>query len=157
MRKLAALTVMAILTTVGAAWAQAPNCSALLDEGYLCAVPINTPGQPIGELAKLGAGAQNVGTAGFTPVTSNLNVGDQFNVGADGTTFITAGPECQSRQLPANVSVSVTEIDGCAAVKIEDNPTIAGNNNGTGMALGVAAVGGGVAAGVLLLNKQASP
>ena len=153
MRGAAALTLAVGLASASASWAQAPNCSALLDKGYLCAVPITTPGQPIGELAKLGAGAQNASTVGFTPITSNLNVGDQFNVGSDGTTFITAGPECQSRQLPANVTVTVTEIDGCAAVKVENNPTIAGDNNGAAMGLGLALVGAGGVAGVVLLNN----
>ena len=155
MRGAAALTLAVSLASASASWAQAPNCSALLERGYLCAVPI-TPGQPIGELAKLGAGARNAGTAGFTPLTSNLNVGDQFKVGSDGTTFITAGPECQTRQLPANVTVSVIEIDGCAAVKIENNPVVAGYN-GAAVGLGLAAVGAGAVAGLVLLNKQASP
>ena len=54
-------------------------------------------------------------------------------------------------------TVSVTEIDGCAAVKIENKPTVAGDNNGAAMGLGLAVVGGGAIAGVVLLNKQASP
>lgn len=155
MRGFTAAAVMISIAAGGPAWA-AVDCSALLNEGYTCAVPI-APGQPVGELTRLGAGVQNTGTGGFTPVKSNLNVGDQFNVGSDGATFITAGPECQTVQVPVNSIVTVTEINGCAAVKIENNPTIAGGDNGAAMGLGVAAVGAGVVAGVVLLNNKASP
>ena len=155
MRGFTAAAVMISIAAGGPAWA-AVDCSALLNQGYTCAVPIAS-GQPVGELARLGAGVQNTGTAGFTPVTRNLNVGDRFNVGSSGSTFITAGPECQSLQLPANAAVSVTEINGCAAVKIENNPTTAGGDNGAAMGLGVAAVGAGVVAGFVLLNNKASP
>lgn len=154
MRGLIAVTVLVSLASTGAGWA-ATDCSALLNQGYVCAVPI-APGQPIGELSKLGAGLQNAGTGGFTPVTRDLNVGDLFTVGSDGSTFVTAGPECQSRKLPANSTVSVVQIDGCAAVKVENNPAVLANHGGTGMAVAGATVAAGVVAGVVLSN-QASP
>lgn len=160
MRGLLALVMATSVASVGPAWA-AMDCNALLNQGYDCAVPI-TPGQAPGQLTKYSTGVEKTGEGGFTPApaTTNLNVGDTVVIGSQGMSFITAGPACQARQLPLGVTVSVTEIDGCAAFRINRLPATAGGtgggDNGVGIALGAAAVGGGVAAALLLKSPSKS-
>lgn len=160
MRGILALALACSVAAVGPAWAAA-DCNALLQQGYDCSAPI-TPGRAPGQLTKYSTGVEKTGEGGFTPApaTTNLNVGDTVVIGSQGMSFITAGPACQARQLPLGVTVSVTEINGCAAFRINRFPAAAGGTggggNGVGIALGAAAVGGGVAAALLLKSPSKS-
>ena len=158
MLKSIALGLAVAATTVGAATAQQAACSALVQtQACVCAAPI-VPGQAVGQLRGVQGSVVLSGHANFSPITAptGLSVGDGVLLGPDGSALVTLGPTCSNRVLPANSTVSLTQVGGCGCLTVQSNPApVPGPHSGT---VGVAAIGAlGVGAAVLATNQSSPP
>jgi hypothetical protein len=140
----------------GGAGAQEAACSALLAQGCTCAAPI-VAGSAVGQLSGVQGNVVVSGRANFTPINvpTGLSAGDGILIGPNSTALVTMGANCENHALPANTSASITQMNGCACLTVQSNPTtgaLPGNGNVVGFATQA-----GFWATVLLLSHRHTP
>ena len=130
MRRVLAAFILVAPTLSGAAFAQA-QCSALLDQGCACAVPLEAlRGNEFGELNPIVGDVLLTRTSGSHAVTSveNVNVGDGVVVLENGKASLKSGPSCLL-QLPAQSSLVIRAVEGCACASLVEVQRVAQSQN----------------------------
>jgi len=136
------------------------QCSALIDQGCACAIPIDQFDPNTTALLKDTFGDVRVTTnAQFSPANpvTPLAIGDNVVVLEDASALLTFGPTC-SRPLPAHSSLVIRAVGDCACAALVELQTQAAATGNSGTGVGVA-VGGGLAvaavvATVLLIDED---
>lgn len=168
MFRLAVAALLAIPAYAGAAHAQS-QCSALIDQGYSCALPLSEFHHgTTATLSAIRGDVQITSDLQFSQAASvvPLNVGDAVVVLSGGSANLAFGPAC-SRQLPAQSSLVVRTQDGCVYPSIvvvqefaQSQSLSVGeeeeNDDGMGAAVagGGLLLGAGVAAALLLMEED---
>jgi hypothetical protein len=168
MFRLAVATLFASLALSLPVHAQS-QCSALIDQGYSCALPLNEfQNGTTARLSAIKGDIQITSDTQFSQAASvvPLNVGDAVVVLSGGSANLAFGPAC-SRQLPAQSSLVVRTQDGCVYPSIVEVQEFAqsqnlsvGEEGSAGM--GAALVGEGLLASaalaaLLLLDEDDDP
>lgn len=164
MRRILAAFIL-VAPVIAPAFAHAADtnaqCSALLDQGCACAVPLESlDGNVFGTLEPISGDVLLTRTTGSQTAISieNVSVGDSVTVLENGNALLNAGPTCQL-QLPAQSSLVVREVEGCACASLVEVQRVAsvpateatGSGRGVLAAAVALAVAGGAAA-ILLSN-----
>lgn len=142
----------------GAAFAEA-QCSALLNQGCACAVPLESLREGVfGQLNPIVGDVLLTKVSGSHAATSveNVSVGDGIVVLENGNASLNAGPSC-TLQLPAQSSLVIRAVEDCACASLVETQRVAQSQNPSGgggrggAALAAAAAIGVVGAGAAYL------
>lgn len=142
------------------------QCSALIDQGYLCAMPQSEfTAETSAILSRINGNVQITTGGEFSPASSSvpLGIGDAVVVLESASALLSFGPTCL-RPLPAQSSVVIRVADGCVYPSIVETQQFAAPQTnpageglgGAGSSLGL--VGGGVLTAAivaaLILSQQ---